>query len=231
MKTIRHTLISITVSFAFAGMAHTQPAFVPQPDDSASKTLATWQQVQETTRLLQGLPAAFPDPQVPNSYQSAEWRLQLVAERFASIDLRGADEALRQHVKEQIAAHRAMSQAFRLARTEFIPALLATLPEVRQSARAQELARKEKFDLAKASVTQDTLDFIALLSQDQAFQHETRWLYRQAGIIKTADEAFQRAEERLRTAHAAHERIASQLAVKYGGDFAKAQVVPVLWAW
>ena len=231
MKTIRHTLINIAVSFAFAGMAHTQPAFVPQPDASASKTLATWQQVQETTRLLQGLPAVSPDAHVPGSYQIAEWRLQLASERFSSIDMRGADETLRQHVKEQIAAHRAMAQAFRLARTEFIPALIATLPELRQSARAQELARKGKFDLANASVTQDTLDFVAQLSQDKAFQHETRWLYRLAGIIKTASDAFQRSEERLRTAHAAHERIASQLAVKYGGDFAKAQVVPVLWAW
>jgi|GEM_PF-2139792 len=231
MKTIRHTLISITVSFAFAGMAHAQPAFVPQPDASASKTLTTWQQVQETTRLLQGLPALSPDPQVPDSYQTAEWRLQLVSERFASIDMRGADGALHQHVKEQVAAHRAMSQAFRLARTEFMPALLATLPELSKSARAQELARKKKFDLAKASVTQDTLDFVVLLSQDKAFGNESRWLSRQAGIITEAASAFQRAEERLRSAHAAHERIASQLAVKYGGEFAKAQVVPVLWAW
>jgi len=231
MKTIRHTLISITFSFAFAGMAHAQPAFVPQPDASVSKTLATWQQVQETTRLLQGLPAVSPDPQVPDSYQTAEWRLQLVSERFASIDMRGADEALRQHVKEQIAAHRAMSQAFRLARTEFIPALLATFPELVKSPRARHLAKEKKLDLSMASVTQDTLDFVALLSQDKAFEHETRWLSRQAGIIKTAADAFQRSEERLRTAHAAHERIASQLAVKYGGDFAKAQVVPVLWAW
>ncbi|MBL9181610.1 MAG: hypothetical protein JNN17_05675 [Verrucomicrobiaceae bacterium] len=231
MKTIRHTLISITVSFAFAGMAHAQPAFFPQPDATASKTLTTWQQVQETTRLLQGLPAVSPDPQVPGSYQSAEWRLQLVSERFASIDMRGADEILRQHLKEQIAAHRAMAQAFRLARTEFIPALLATVPELRQSVRAQELARKRKFDLTKASVTQDTLDFVALLSTDKAFVSESRWLSRQTGIITDAAAAFQRSEERLRSAHAAHERIASQLAVKYGGEFAKAQVVPVLWAW
>lgn len=190
-----------------------------------------WQQVQQTAQLYQALPSLAPDPDFPQSYTPIYQRLRFIADRYAAIDVRGADEYLRQHVKEQIESHKAMAQAFRRAQTEFVPALQATLPELVKSDRASQLAKDHHFDLATASITNSTLDFIALLAKDRAFASESRWLAKQASLITLEAASFQQAEERMRSAHAAHERIATALTVKFGSSFISNVQVPGLWAW
>ena len=230
MKT-HHSILLISAVISIATAGHSQPAFTAKPDAVQQRTLATWEQVQQTAQLYQALPRFAPDPVFLASYEPTFQRLRYIADRYAAIDLRGADESLRQHVKAQIDAHKVMSQAFRLAQTEFVPALQATLPELLRSPRAVALAKNHGFDLASASVTEESLGFIAVLAADKAFASESRWLAKQASLIAKAADSFQQAEERLRAAHASHASIANTLAVKYGGAFASSRSISSLWAW